>query len=111
MSVTLRKALDDAGFRDVKIHMHNPPTLAEVLPPPARSAPRKAVWKTIDYATSNVYDYQGFSTIPMASTRALREMKEAIGEQAIPGLGTLRQQRCIPDPHVPHGAGHGPVLP
>jgi len=29
MAVSLRQALDNGGFRDVKIHMHNPPTLAE----------------------------------------------------------------------------------
>jgi hypothetical protein len=90
MGVTLRKALDDAGFRDVKIHMPNPPTLAEGIAAARAFHAKEAVWKTIDYATSNVYDYQGFFYDPDGFDARIREMKEVIGSKPF-----LASELCV----------------
>jgi hypothetical protein len=78
MAVSLRQALDNAGFRDVKIHMHNPPTLAEGVASARAFQATDASWKAIDYATSNVYDYQNFFYDPDGFDSRVREMKDAI---------------------------------
>jgi hypothetical protein len=90
MGVTLRKALDDAGFRDVKIHMPNPPTMAEGIAAARAFHAKEAVWKTIDYATSNVYDYQGFFYDPDGFDARIREMKEVIGSKPF-----LASELCV----------------
>jgi hypothetical protein len=79
MALALRKALDDAGFGAVKIHMHNPPFLAGGIEAAKAFREDPAVWKTIDYAASNIYDYQGFFYDPDGFDSRLREMREAIG--------------------------------
>ena len=90
LSVTLRGALDDAGFRDVKIHMHNAPTLGEGIAAARAVRAKEAVWKTIDYATSNVYDYQGFFYDPDGFDARVREMKEVIGSKPF-----LASELCV----------------
>jgi O-glycosyl hydrolase len=90
MAVTLREALDDAGFRDVKIHMHNPPTLAEGVAAARAFHATDAAWKAIDYATSNVYDYQNFFYDPDGFDERVREMKEAISSKPF-----LASELCV----------------
>jgi hypothetical protein len=81
MAVTLRQALDDAGFRDVKIHMHNPPTLAEGVAAARAFHATEASWKAIDYTTSNLYDYQNFFYDPDGFDARVGEMKAVIGSK------------------------------
>ncbi len=81
MAVTLRKALDDAGFRDVKIHMHNAPSLGDGIAAARAFRAKEEVWKTIDYATSNLYDYQTYFYDPDGFDARVREMKEIIGSK------------------------------
>jgi hypothetical protein len=81
MAVTLRKALDDAGFRDVKIHMHNAPSLGDGIAAARAFSAKEEVWKTIDYATSNVYDYQTFFYDPDGFDARVSEMKKIIGSK------------------------------
>lgn len=64
MTLTLRKALDDNGFKDVKIHMHNSGRLSGGIQAAKVFAGNPDVWKCIDYSASNLYDYQGFFTSP-----------------------------------------------
>jgi len=90
MAVTLRQALDDAGFRDVKIHMHNPPTLAEGVAAARAFQGTDASWKAIDYASSNVYDYQNFFYDPDGFDALVREMKEVIGSKPF-----LASELCV----------------
>ena len=90
MAVTLRKALDDAGFRDVKIHMHNPPRLSDGIAVARAFHTTEAVWKTIDYAASNVYDYQNFFYDPDGFDASIREMKEVIGSKPF-----LASELCV----------------
>jgi hypothetical protein len=90
MGVTLRRALDDAGLRDVKIHMHNAPTLSEGIAAARAFHAKEAVWTTIDYATSNVYDYQGYFYDPDGFDARVREMKEVIGSKPF-----LASELCV----------------
>ena len=90
MAVALRQALDDAGFRDVKIHMHNPPTLAEGVAAARAFHATDAAWKAIDYATSNVYDYQNFFYDPDGFDERVREMKAVIGSKPF-----LASELCV----------------
>ncbi len=90
MAVTLRKALDDAGFRDVKIHMHNPPRLSDGIAAARAFHAEEAVWKTIDYSASNVYDYQNFFYDPDGFDARVHEMKEVIGSKPF-----LASELCV----------------
>jgi hypothetical protein len=90
MTLALRKALDEAGFGGVKIHMHNPPFLAGGIAAVKAFREKDAVWKAIDYATSNMYDYQNFFYDPDGFDALLREMKEAIG-----GKPFLAGELCV----------------
>ena len=90
MAVALRQALDDAGFRDVKIHMHNPPTLAEGVAAARAFHATDAAWKAIDYTTSNVYDYQNFFYDPDGFDERVREMKEVTGSKPF-----LASELCV----------------
>jgi hypothetical protein len=90
MAVALRQALDDAGFRDVKIHMHNPPNLADGIAAARAFHEKEAVWKSIDYATSNVYDYQNFFYDPDGFDARIHEMKEVIGSKPF-----LASELCV----------------
>jgi hypothetical protein len=48
------------------------------------------VWKTIDYAASNVYDYQNFFYDPDGFDARAREMKDAIGSKPF-----LASELCV----------------
>ena len=86
MALALRKALDDAGFRGVKIHMQNSSSLAGGIASAKAFTARAAVWKTIDFAASNMYDYQKFFFDPDAFDALLREFRQVAG--AKPFLST-----------------------
>ena len=90
MTLALRKALDDAGFGAVKIHMHNPPFLAGGIAAVKAFREKDEVWKAIDYATSNMYDYQNFFYDPDGFDALLGEMKQAIG-----GKPFLAAELCV----------------
>ena len=93
MTLALRKALDEAGFSAVKIHMHNPPYLADGIAAVKAFREKDAVWKAIDYAASNMYDYQNFFYDPDGFDARLEEMKQAIGAKAF-----LSSELCINNP-------------
>ena len=90
MTLALRQALDRAGFGTVKIHMHNPPFVSGGIAAAKAFREKDAVWKAIDYATSNMYDYQDFFYDPDGFDARLREMKEAIG-----GKPFLAAELCV----------------
>ena len=90
MTLALRQALDRAGFGAVKIHMHNPPFVSGGIAAVKAFREKDAVWKAIDYATSNMYDYQNFFYDPDGFDALLREMKEAIG-----GKPFLAAELCV----------------
>jgi len=77
MALALRTGLDRAGFQAIKIHMHNAATLTAGLNAAKAFQEDPAVWKTIDYAASNVYDYQSAFYDPDTYDRRLAQMREA----------------------------------
>jgi hypothetical protein len=81
MAPALRRGLDAAGFGAVKIHMHNAPfSLGGVAAAKAfRQDP--AVWKTIDYSASNLYDYQDYFHSPDGFDGRLTQLRDAIGDK------------------------------
>lgn len=60
----LRKALDEAGFKDVKIHMANASRIKSALERVNKYTNNPEVWKCIDYGATNMYDYQSYFTNP-----------------------------------------------
>ena len=81
MALALRRGLDAAGFAATQIHMHNAPfSVAGVK---AANAFRQdpAVWKTIDYSASNLYDFQDYFHDPDGFDSRLAALREAIGDK------------------------------
>jgi O-glycosyl hydrolase len=66
MAVELRKGLDEAGYQDVKIHMHNPPFLEKGLNALKGFSGNEQSWECIDYLACNMYDYQKYFRNPDA---------------------------------------------
>ncbi|MBI4873728.1 MAG: hypothetical protein HY822_03735 [Acidobacteria bacterium] len=86
MTLALRKALDEAGFRGVQIHMQNSSSLKGGIASAKAFTADAAVWKAIDYAASNMYDYQSHFYNPDGFDPLLAEFKRIIG--AKPFLST-----------------------
>jgi O-glycosyl hydrolase len=83
MATRLRRELDRAGFRSVKIHMQDASTLGAGI----RSANAfRPVWETLDFTASHMYDYQQFFTNPDAFDALLTEWSRAA--QGKPFLST-----------------------
>ena len=70
--------------------MHNPPRLSDGIAAARAFHATEAVWKTIDYASSNVYDYQNFFYDPDGFDACVREMKEVIGSKPF-----LASELCV----------------
>ncbi|MFB3826510.1 MAG: hypothetical protein ACE15B_07055 [Bryobacteraceae bacterium] len=81
MALGLRKALDNAGFGGVKIHMQNSGSLAGGIASAKAFTERPEVWKAIDYAASNMYDYQRFFFDPDGFDAVIRQFKAVTGEK------------------------------
>jgi len=77
MALALRRGLDEAGFTNTKIHMHNPPTSKGGVTAAKAFREDPGVWKTIDYAASNLYDFQGSFHDPDNYDAALKQLREA----------------------------------
>jgi hypothetical protein len=77
MALALRKGLDAAGFRTTRIHMHNAPSCAAGIEAGKAFRQDPAVWKTIDYAASNLYDFQNHFHDPDAFDAHLAQLREA----------------------------------
>ena len=81
MALALRRGLDAAGFSSTKIHMHNPPTSKGGVNAAKAFREDPAVWKTIDYAASNLYDFQGSFHDPDNYDGALKQLREATADK------------------------------
>jgi len=79
MALALRKALDEAGFESVKIHMQNSGSLSGGIASAKAFTEKVEVWNSIDYAASNMYDYQTFFFNPDGFDARLREFKQITG--------------------------------
>lgn len=81
MTLALRSTLDENGFEEVKIHMHNAPYLNSGIQAAKAFTTRNEVWETIDFAATNMYDYQGFFADPDGYDEMLYEFKSIIGDK------------------------------
>jgi hypothetical protein len=81
MALALRQGLDAAGFGAVKVHMHNPPFSTGGVAAAKAFRQEAAVWKTIDYSASNLYDYQNFFHDPDGFDASLAQLREATGDK------------------------------
>ena len=90
MTLALRRALDGAGFRDVRIHMSDDPTLKGGIGRARAFARSKEAWDAVDYSASHMYDYQNCFDDPDRFDATIREWKEASG-----GKPFLSTELCI----------------
>jgi hypothetical protein len=81
MALALRRGLDAAGFSSIRIHMHNAAFSTGGVAAAKAFRQDAAVWKTIDYAASNLYDYQGFFHDPDGFDSRLAQLREATGDK------------------------------
>jgi hypothetical protein len=81
MALALRRGLDAAGFASTKIHMHNPPTSKGGVAAGKAFREDAAVWKTIDYAASNLYDYQSYFHDPDGFDASLAQLRDVSGDK------------------------------
>lgn len=77
MALALRRGLDDAGFGTTRIHMHNSPFSTGGVAAGNAFREDPAVWKTIDYAASNLYDFQNYFHDPDAFDAPLAKLRQA----------------------------------
>jgi hypothetical protein len=81
MALALRTGLDAAGFAATKIHMHNAPVSSGGVAAANAFRQDPAVWKTIDYSTSNLYDFQSSFHDPDGFDKKLDALRQAVGEK------------------------------
>jgi hypothetical protein len=98
MTLALRRELDRAGFRAVKIHMSDAGGLcdSEMLGGLQRArafAASPEVWSTIDYAATHMYDYQGRFGDPDRFDARLTQWK-----QLTAGHPFLSTELCVNSP-------------
>ncbi len=62
MAISLRKALDANGFSNVKIHMHNAVNLEAGIKAVKEFSVTPESWSSIDFTSTNFYDYQNYFT-------------------------------------------------
>ena len=95
----LRRALDAAGFPEVRIHMPDAASLAEGIRRVRTLRPDPATWKAIDYTATHFYDYQDFFQSPDEFDARLSEWKQAAG-----GKPFLSTELCINDKRYQSGS-------
>jgi O-glycosyl hydrolase len=94
MAITLRRELDKAGFRSVKIHMADASYMYLGTARALELQKSKPGWAAIDYTATHEYDYQKYLTDPDKYDESLRAMN-AVGT----GKPFLATEICINDPH------------
>jgi O-glycosyl hydrolase len=90
MTLSLRRRLDEAGFKSVRIHMSDSGRLSGGIERAQKFLASKEAWAAIDYSATHMYDYQGFFTDPDEYDDRLRQWKELAGRK--PFLST---ELCI----------------
>jgi hypothetical protein len=90
MTLTLRRKLDEAGFKSVGIHMSDAGTVSGGIKRAQAFRSAAKVWSTIDYAATHMYDYQQFFTNPDGFDDRLKRWKQLTDDK--PFLST---ELCI----------------
>ncbi len=94
MALAVRKALDQAGFTQVKIHMPDAPFMYQGTQRALDFRKDPAAWSAIDYAAAHEYDYQEFMANPDMYDARMKAMHEAAD-----GKPYLATEICFNDPH------------
>lgn len=92
MTKTLRRELDKAGFKEVKIHMADAPYLWMGVGRVNDLKHDTEAWKDTDYVASHVYDWQKYAADPDRYDEQLQAMRAAMGDK--PYLAT---EICLND--------------
>ena len=90
MTLALRRRLDQAGFKSVRIHMSDSGRLTGGLDRAEKFLSSEPAWAAIDYSATHMYDYQNFFTDPDGYDSRLRQWKQLTGDK--PFLST---ELCI----------------
>jgi len=94
MAVTVRRALDKAGFTQVKIHMPDASFMLEGVERAENLRKDPAAWHDIDYTATHEYDFQQFMTNPGMYDARMEAMHKASA-----GKPFLATEICFNDPH------------
>lgn len=94
MAIAVRKALDQAGFTQVKIHMPDAPYMLQGTQRALDLRKDPAAWSVINYAATHEYDFQEFMANPDMYDARMEAMHEAAD-----GKPYLATEICFNDPH------------
>jgi hypothetical protein len=83
MTRALRDGLDAAGFDVVKIHMHNASQLYKGIHAARAFTADKETWSAVDFAASNMYDYQNYFTDPDGYDSLLIEFRKLTADKPL----------------------------
>jgi len=81
MTIRLRHQLDANGFKNVKIHAHNSSNLMGGISAMKGFQKYPGVWEKLDYAASNLYDYQGSIFSPDNYDIKINEFNNLVGNK------------------------------
>ena len=94
MAVAVRKALDQAGFTQVKIHMADASYMFKGIRRAYDLRKDPAAWRVIDYSATHEYDFQEFMANPDMYDARMKAMHEAVD-----GKPYLATEICFNDAH------------
>jgi len=94
MAVAVRKALDQAGFTQVKIHMPDAPYMIQGTQRALDLRKDPAAWRAVDYSATHEYDFQEYMANPDMYDARMKAMHEAAD-----GKPYLATEICFNDPH------------
>jgi len=94
MAVAVRRALDQAGFTNTRIHMPDASYMFKGIERAGDLRKDPAAWQVIDYAATHEYDYQEFMANPDMYDARMKAMHEAAD-----GKPFLATEICFNDPH------------
>ena len=90
MTLSLRRRLDEAGFKSVRIHMSDSSNLAGGIKRAEKFRDSRNAWAAIDYSATHMYDYQGFFMDPDGFDARMMQWKKLAADK--PFLST---ELCI----------------
>ncbi|MCX7047828.1 MAG: hypothetical protein NTX50_20375 [Candidatus Sumerlaeota bacterium] len=81
MTLTLRRELDRAGFKGVKIHLSDPGTMSGGIKRAQEFKSFKEVWDVIDYVATHEYDYQNHFANPDRFDETMARWKAVVEDK------------------------------
>ncbi len=81
MTISLRQQLDANGFKNIKIHAHNPGTLKDGIGAVRSFQQYPGVWEKLDFAATNLYDYQSSIFSPDDYDKRIADFNNLVGKK------------------------------